>query len=94
MQQALKSAVPTLWEPQFFTTERTYHSNTLGLQAFHITGKENFVADYHSRFHADASDWRFDSLVFAMLLELIRSIRALRTQLNHNQRTMDVENQE
>lgn len=37
------------------------------LKAFHLPGKENIVADYHSRFHADSSDWKLDIGVFAKL---------------------------
>ena len=39
----------------------------LAVQAFHVAGKDNVIADYHSRFHTDASDWRLDPLVFKKL---------------------------
>ena len=42
----------------------------LTLQAFHLPGKENFLADFHSRFRADSSDWKLDPVVFSRLQQI------------------------
>ena len=42
----------------------------LTLQAFHLPGKENFLADFHSRFRADSSDWKLDPVVFSRLRQI------------------------
>ena len=41
----------------------------LTVQAFHVPGKDNGLADYHSRFHTDSSDWKLDPKVFADIQE-------------------------
>ena len=40
------------------------------VRAFHIAGKDNVVADYHSRFRTDSSDWMLDHEVFAKIQEI------------------------
>ena len=40
----------------------------LTVQAFHVPGKDNYLANDHSRFRTDSSDWRLN--VFAKLQEI------------------------
>ena len=40
------------------------------LQAFHVPGKQNFIADYQSHFYTDSSDWKLNPLAFARIHKL------------------------
>ena len=39
----------------------------ISIQAFHIPGLTNSIADYHSRFFSDSSDWMLDPEIFAKI---------------------------
>ena len=42
----------------------------LAVQAFHVPGKDNCLADYYSRYRTDSSDWRLDPAMFARIQEI------------------------